>query len=87
MKELAFGAMIALYMVSGTFFLRFWKRTRETLFLYFALAFGVLAVQCLALAVTHESGDESTWLYALRLLAFIFILIGIWQKNRAGQSH
>jgi hypothetical protein len=68
--------------VAGLFFLRFWKRTRDRLFIAFALAFWLLGIGQALLTFARASTDESTWLYLVRLLAFALILFSIWQKNR-----
>jgi hypothetical protein len=68
--------------VAGLFFLRFWWRTRDSLFACFAAAFGIFAGQRLGLALTAERNEDDTLFYAVRLLAFLLILAGIWQKNR-----
>ena len=45
------------FLVSGLFFLRFWKRTGDSLFLAFAVAFGLLAM---GQAVTAVAETTST---------------------------
>jgi hypothetical protein len=77
------GAMSMAYLVAGLFFLRFWKKTRDSLFVYFALAFWLLAAQRMALTVTRETIEDNTFLYVVRLAAFILILVAIINKNRA----
>ena len=78
----AWGALAALSLVAGLFFLRFWKVTRDRLFLAVSVAFAVLAAHwtCLALGVPPE--EDSHYVYALRFLAFSLIVIGVIDKNR-----
>jgi len=45
------GAIVAGHLVAALLFARFWRDTRDRLFAAFALAFGVLALQRLALAL------------------------------------
>jgi len=78
------GAITAGFLVAGFFFLRFWKRTRETLFLAFAAAFWLLGLAQALLALAAIPVEERSWLYLLRLAAFSMILISIWTKNRRG---
>jgi len=78
------GAITAGFLVAGFFFLRFWKRTRETLFLAFAAAFWLLGLAQALLALAAIPVEERSWLYLLRLAAFSIILISIWTKNRRG---
>jgi uncharacterized membrane protein HdeD (DUF308 family) len=78
------GAIVMGYGVAAVFFLRFWRETRDRLFLIFSLAFGILGIQRLALALSSFSGENHTWLYLLRLLGFVLILAAIVDKNREG---
>ena len=76
------GAVTLGFLVAGLFFLRFWKRTRETLFVAFAFAFWLLGLNQALLSFTDIPLEERSWLYLLRLAAFSLILISIWRKNR-----
>ena len=78
------GAITMGFLVAGFFFLRFWKRTRESLFLAFAAAFWLLGLGQALLAFTNIPVEERSWLYLLRLAAFSLILVSIWIKNRRG---
>jgi hypothetical protein len=78
------GAITFGFVVAGLFFLRFWKRTRESLFVAFALAFWLLGLNQALLTFTDIPVEERSWLYLLRLAAFSLILISIWRKNRKG---
>ena len=75
------GAITLGYFIAGVFFLRFWRKTGDRLFLAFAAAFGLLALNA-AIAAFLEAGDEDTvYAYALRVLGFILILWAIVDKN------
>jgi membrane-associated PAP2 superfamily phosphatase len=76
------GAVTAGFVVAGLFFLRFWKRTRDGLFIAFALAFWLLGLTQALLAFTSIPVEERSWLFLLRLAAFSLILTSIWRKNR-----
>lgn len=76
------GAITMGFVVAGFFFLRFWKRTRESLFLAFATAFWLLGLGQAVLTFTDIPVEERSWLYLLRLAAFSLILVSIWRKNR-----
>lgn len=82
MNELVSGMLVSGYVVAGLFFVRFWTQSRDRLFALFAAAFGLLAVQRLALAVSGAPIEEQTPLYLLRLLAFAIIAFAIIDKNR-----
>jgi amino acid transporter len=76
------GAILMGYGVCALFFLRFWRQTRDRLFLVFALAFGLLGLQRLALVLTEPVEESRTGLYVVRLVAFLLILGAIVDKNR-----
>ena len=59
------------------FFLRFWKNTHDRLFVFFAVAFWLLGINWLALAIARRD-EPQTALYLVRLFAFVVLLIGIW---------
>lgn len=77
------GAILMGYGVCALFFLRFWRQTQDRLFVVFALAFGLLGLQRLALVLTEPLEEWRTGLYIARLLAFLLILGAIVDKNRA----
>ena len=82
MNLFALGANVLCCVVIGLFFLRFWRKTRDRLFAIFAAAFSLLGLNWLLLSFTE--GDEArTFLYLIRLVAFVLIIYGIWDKNRA----
>ena len=76
------GAITMGFVVAGLFFLRFWKRTGDSLFIAFALAFWLLGLTQGLLTFTNIPVEERSWLFLLRLAAFSLILISIWRKNR-----
>lgn len=82
MTNVLSGALVAGYVMVALFFLRFWSASRDRLFALFAGAFGVLAVQRLALSLTGESMENQTMFYLLRLAAFVVIIVAIVDKNR-----
>ena len=77
------GMLAMAAIVAGAFFLRFWRRTRDRLFLLFAIAFVLMGVNWLLMPVVGRDEIQSPTLYLLRLIAFIIILIAIADKNRA----
>ena len=77
------GGMLAMgYLVAAAFFLRFWKQTRDRLFIFFSLAFGILALQRVLLTIEFSFTEDRTWMYVLRLIAFLLIVYAIIAKNR-----
>ena len=82
LNQFLLGGVVMGCGVAGLFFLRFWRRTGDRLFLIFGVAFWILGANWLALAFTRQD-EVRTWLYVLRLLAFALILFSIVDKNRA----
>ena len=77
------GAIAMGYAVAGLFFLRFWRETRDRLFLIFTGAFWVLGLQRVALVFSGDMVEDHTGLYLVRLFAFLLILGAIVDKNRS----
>ena len=80
------GATMAAALVIALIFFRYWRQTRDRLFLGFALGFAVFAVSRLILAFLHEDDEGRIFVYGLRLVAFLLILAAIIDKNRSGQG-
>jgi len=75
------GAIAMASLAAGIFFLRFWARTRDRLFLAFAVAFWLMALNQ-ALPVLLGLPDESlAGVYLLRFAAFALIILAIVSKN------
>ncbi len=79
MREVMIGALTMAYAVAGMFFLRFWRETRDRLFLLFAVAFFVLSMNRAGFAFVEDSRGD--YLYWIRLVAFLIILVAIIDKN------
>lgn len=71
------------FVVAGLFFLRFWTRTRDDLFFWFAIAFWLLGAGQSLLALGNIPVEERSFVYLIRLAAFSLILFAIFRKNRA----
>ncbi len=77
-----FGALTALAIVCGLFFVRYWRSSGDRFFAFFAIAFWALGANW-ALLVGRDPSDEYTpYFYLLRLFAFLVILWAIVDKNR-----
>jgi hypothetical protein len=76
------GAIVMGFFVAGLFFLRYRRDTRDRLFLIFAVAFWMLAVQRTLLSVTAFASEDTAPFYLLRLAAFLLIIWGVVEKNR-----
>lgn len=76
------GAIIMGYAVAAIFFLKFWRRTADNLFLAFAAAFLLMATTQLLTALLDVPREEQSPFYLLRLLAFLIIIVAIVGKSR-----
>jgi hypothetical protein len=76
------SGMIAMgYFIAGLFFLKFWARSHDVLFVIFAVAFWLLAAAQTLLPTLALPREEQGWVYLLRLAAFALIVAAIVQKN------
>lgn len=70
-------------LVGGLFFLRFWRDTRDLLFLGFAAFFLIQgASNAVILSLAHPN-VANPWLFLLRLISTVAILAAILWKNAA----
>lgn len=76
------GAVTFGYLLGGLFFLRFWRRTTDELFLAFALAFLLFGVAQGAIMIANNYLEERSWAYLPRLAGFAIIIAAILRKNR-----
>jgi uncharacterized membrane protein HdeD (DUF308 family) len=76
------GVIATSSIVAGLFFLRFWRDTRDSLFLAFGIAFIVEGLNRTTMLLVREPNEGSAWIYLVRLFAFLMILAGIVNKNR-----
>lgn len=77
------GAISLGFLIAALFFLRFWRRTHDSLFATFAIAFGLLGVGQAIQALANITEEERSYIFLIRLVAFTLILIAIIRKNRA----
>lgn len=69
------------FILAGLFFLRFWRRTKEGLFVIFALAFWLLALNQIFLAAAGSENPLLSWEFLPSLGAFGFLILAILIKN------
>jgi hypothetical protein len=81
------GVLMAMFLVSGAFFLRYWRSSGDRLYALFALAFLILGANRVLLAhYSHAIApvqEHHVLLYSVRLAAFVIILVAILDKNRS----
>ena len=77
------GVIAMGHATAGLFFLRFWRNSRDRLFLYFALSFLVQAGHRIyaALSIANSPAEDNALHYTIRLLAYALILWAVLEKN------
>ncbi len=85
MRHFLWGALAMTSVIASIFFMRYFRLTRDRLFVFFSVAFLVIALNWIGLAIADPSIETRHQVYVLRLLAFVLILIGIIDKNRRGK--
>ena len=79
------GAIMMGFLVPAIFFLRFHRRTHERLFAIFAASFFVLVIERIVLACVDPEAEFRPYVYIIRLIAFLLIIIAIVDKNRGAR--
>lgn len=73
----ACGALIA-----GLLFLRFWRDSRDRLFGFFGAAFCLMSLSWALLGMFSPTEETRPYIYAIRMVAFLLLIVGIVDKNR-----
>ena len=81
MIEFLAGAVTLGYLVAAGFFVSFWRKTRDRLFLAFAAAFILFAVNQFLAAALLVVSEPNSLIYVLRVLGFLLIIGAIVDKN------
>ena len=83
MIEFFSGATTMGFLVAAGFFARFWRKTADRLFLAFAVAFVLLALNQALMLWLGVADERVGYTYLLRVLGFLLILGAIVDKNIA----
>lgn len=75
------GVIATSSLIAALFFFVYWRRSRDILFLAFAVAFAMQGFNQLTLIDSPDPGVATTPYYVVRLVAFLIILAGILKKN------
>jgi len=76
------GVLVTSSLVAAAFFLKFWKQTRDLLFLGFGAAFLIEGLNRIAFLFVDNPQAGNNLLYGIRLLSYLVILAAIANKNR-----
>jgi hypothetical protein len=69
--------------VCGLFFFRFWRRSGDPLFGFFGAGFWLLSGSWILLALLYPAEESRPYIYGVRLIAFVLLILGIVAKNRS----
>jgi hypothetical protein len=84
MKQFVWGILTTSCVVAALFFWRYWKVSGDRLFVFFSLAFAAMAANWIGLSLVAPALELQHYVLLFRLLAFVFIIVGIVDKNRRG---
>ncbi|HET7347365.1 MAG TPA: DUF5985 family protein [Acidobacteriaceae bacterium] len=76
------GVIAVTSLLAALYFLRFWRDTRDTLFLAFSAAFLIEGLNRTARIFFENPSEASPWVFIVRAFAFLIIIAGIIGKNR-----
>jgi len=75
------GVIATTSVTAGMFFLKFWKTTRDSLFLAFGASFIIEGLNRCAVLFIQKPNEGNPWIYLVRLLSMLLILVAILRKN------
>lgn len=76
------GVIVTASLTAAGFFWRFYRQTRDRLFLAFAAAFAIEGINRMAFLMIDQPSEGSPIIYLVRLVAFLLLLGAIVAKNR-----
>lgn len=81
MTQFLYGMNTMGFLVAGLFFCRFWRKTSDSLFVAFSVAFFLFAIDqfCHAIAAAPSMGYSSS--FFLRLAGFGLLIYAVLRKN------
>ena len=87
LESFLLGVIATSSITAGVFFLKFWKQTRDSLFLAFAAAFVIEGLNRCAFLFVEKPNEGNPIIYIVRLFVFLLILAAILKKNYGSQSN
>jgi hypothetical protein len=77
------GAVSFGFFLISLFFLRFWRETRDPLFVAFSVSFLLLGIGQIILGLGGMPDEQRSLVYLVRFTAFLLIIRAVVAKNRA----
>lgn len=81
-RQFLWGLLTMAHLVAALLFLRFWRVSRDRLFVFFGAAFAALAANWLGLGLIDPELEPRHYVYVIRFIAFVLLIAGIIDKNR-----
>jgi hypothetical protein len=81
MATIIYGMTTMGFLIAALFFMRFWRKTSDSLFAMFAVAFVLLAFNQALIGLLAVTREDQSLLYLPRVAAFALIIIAIVWKN------
>jgi len=81
MNGFLLGGIAVAAAVAGLIFLRYYRRTRDPFFLFFAASFGLESLGRILSVLVPAFDDNNSGIFILRLIAYSLILLAITLKN------
>lgn len=75
------GVIVCGSAVAGLFFVRFWQRTHDLLFLAFGLSFLIEAANRVRFLFLEVPAEGAASIYLVRLLSYLLIVAAIVHRN------
>lgn len=76
------GVIVTSSLVASAFFFKFWRQTRDLLFLGFSASFLIEGVNRFCLLFVADAAAGNDLIYVVRLISYLLILLAIANKNR-----
>lgn len=77
------GVIVTATLTAAAFFYKFWKQTRDLLFLGFASAFMIEGLNRISFLFIEAPNEGDPLIYTVRLFSYLLILLAIINKNRS----
>ena len=82
MHEILVGGIAVAAFAAGLFFLRYWRSSRDSFFLYLMVSFWLQSISYVVIGLTRSWNEATPAQYVVRVLAYGLILLAIWTKNQ-----
>ena len=84
--QLLLGAIGMASLIAGSLFARFWRRTHDRFFLFFAASFWLEGINRFLIGIFRSTSEDAPIFYLIRLATYGLILIAIADKNRTRRT-